>query len=164
MKKVSVVTMILMCVGVSSALLMSGCIGKKKAPETLKVINVLDKRLYDDCHIKGSINVPFQDVENKALSWDKSTKIVVYCSNYTCTASGFIAKMLTKMGFENVWAYEAGMVGWYKAGLPYEGPAKESYLELPNIPHENVEKGGVSVITTEELHALMKKELHLTEK
>src|SRR5260221_674614 len=69
----------------------------------LIVINVLDKNLYDDCHIKGSINVPFGEIKEYASKIDKSTPVVVYCSNYQCTASGAAAKMLQDMGFENVW-------------------------------------------------------------
>lgn len=164
MKRIIAASSMVLC-GVIATLFLTGCnFGKKQTPETLKVINVLDKNLYDDCHIKGSVHVPFEDVENKAMKWDKSTKIVVYCSNYTCTASGFIAKMLLKMGFEHVWAYEAGMVAWYQAGLPCDGPARQEYLKLTNNQHENVEKDGLSIISTEELKNLIEKELHLTEK
>ena len=46
---------------------LSGCVSSEKkeidAPKLL-VINVLDKALYDDCHITGSIHVPFDQVTN----------------------------------------------------------------------------------------------------
>ena len=41
---------------------------QQSAPQKqgLVVINVLDKELYDDCHIKGSMNIPFEKVDQLA--------------------------------------------------------------------------------------------------
>ena len=140
----------------------SGCWPKKSSEnDHLKVINVLDVSLYNDCHIKGSMHVPFDEFENQARKWLKDHKddmYVVYCSNYSCTASGYAAKMLKKMGFTHVWAYEAGMAGWYQAGMPCEGPAREAYLTMENVSHKDMGTGGFDVLTTEELKELMDKE------
>ena len=95
------------------AFVLTGCFDfKKQKVETLKVVNILDKYLYDDCHIQNSVHIPFADLEKQAQKWPKTMKIVIYCSNYSCSASGYAAKLLKKMGFEQVWAYEAGMAGW----------------------------------------------------
>jgi len=118
--------------------------------QKLVIINVLDKDLYDDCHIKGSINVPFEKIEEYADKLDKSKHVVLYCSNYMCTASGSSAKMLKRMGFENVWAYEAGMADWYQAKLPVEGPCKEAYLNVKIEKPEHVDDN-FPIITTNEL-------------
>ena len=40
--------------------------------QSMIVVNVLDKEMYDDCHIAGSIQVPFADVEKEAKKWDKT--------------------------------------------------------------------------------------------
>ena len=144
-----------------SLLFLTGCFQlKKQKVETIKIVNVLDKVFYDDCHIKNSVHVPFVDIEKYAQKWPRTTKIVVYCSNYSCTASGYAAKLLKKMGFEYVKAYEAGMAGWYQAQLPYEGPAKESYLTLENKPRELGSGDEDLVIMTQELKELMEKELN----
>ena len=41
--------------------ILSAC-GEKTVPELL-VINLLDKELYNDSHIRGSVNVPFDNIE-----------------------------------------------------------------------------------------------------
>lgn len=128
---------------------------------SLYVINVLDKELYDDCHIAGSTQVAFDAIENFAKDLDKNAEIVVYCSNYSCTASGYVAQQLTSLGFEKVWAYEAGMAEWHQMNVknpgkyPVEGACQKSYLiganEKPAIETENV----FAIITTDDLREKM---------
>ena len=43
----------------------SGCFDSSQKESKLVVINVLDQKYYDDCHIKGSINIPFDEFENQ---------------------------------------------------------------------------------------------------
>lgn len=129
-----------------------GC-NKKPGAEQLVVINVLDKKLFDDCHITGSINVPFDELEEFAGALDQTAHVVVYCSNYMCMASMEGARMFRQRGFENAWAYEAGMAGWYQDKLPYTGPAQEKYLTRENKPIERAEKD--LAIATQELQKKM---------
>ncbi len=139
--------------------LLPGCtwFGGTKTPSLL-VVNVLDKEIYNDCHIAGSIQVPFADFEKEAKTWNPATKVVIYCSGYMCTASGHAARMLKKLGFEKVWAYEEGMAGWKQAGLPTEGPCVSPYLDLPNEKLSDTVHEDVTVISTQELSDLMKSE------
>jgi len=105
--------------------------GSKKVEKQkgLVVINVLSKALYDDCHIKGSINVPFEKAEQYAQEKiDKLAQVVLYCSNFMCTSSSFVRKKLVSLGFKNVWVYEGGAAEWYQLGYPTEGPATMAYL------------------------------------
>lgn len=96
----------------------------------LVVINVLDKQWYDDCHIKGSINVPLEAIETYAQQLDpEASEIVLYCSNYFCTSSGYACKLLKNKGFKHVWAYEGGTAEWYQLGFPVEGPCEQEYLK-----------------------------------
>ncbi len=117
----------------------------------LKVVNVLELEQYQDCHIKGSIHVPFDKLEQFANGLNPDTELVFYCSNYRCTASGYAAKMFAKLGFKHALAYEAGVAEWFQTGLPVEGPCRASYLQIKMdpIPAET----GVSVISTSELKA-----------
>ncbi len=140
-----------------SLILLPGCFGESKEKDSgLKVINVLEEKFYDDAHIPGSIQIPIMEVEERAKAWPKDTKIVVYCSNYTCSASGTIARKLKdNLKFENVYAYEAGMAGWKQAGLPVEGPAKEGYLDMPNERLSDRKHTDVQEISTEELKKLL---------
>ena len=98
----------------------------------LYVINILDKPFYQDAHIKGSIHVPFMDLSEYAGKLDRNAEIVVYCSNYACSASGAAAQQLLDMGFTKVWAYEGGIAEWYQLNFPVEGPAEKEYLKAEN--------------------------------
>lgn len=129
----------------------------KDEHENVKVINVLDKQFYNDAHIPGSIQLSVVDVEQIAKKWKKNTTLVVYCSNYMCSASISVARKLKAMGFEKVFAYEAGMAGWKQAGLPVDGPAKESYLGLPNEKLSD-KKYDVEEISTQDLKKLLESE------
>lgn len=127
----------------------------------LYVINVLDKDQYEDCRIAGSINVPFEEVEAFAKDLDRKSEIVVYCANYSCTASSAAAQKLKEMGFENVWAYEGGTTEWYQMGLkaegkyPVLGTCQASYLSAANEHPVQAEQSSVSVINAEELREKM---------
>ena len=134
----------------------------------LRIVNVLDKEQFDDAHIKGSdtvasINVQMADLESAASAWDKTVPVVVYCSNYFCTASGEAAKKLTELGFTDVWAYEAGMAEWYqlhkvdKTGQEYliAGPAQQPYLEIV-IPKPKKEHEDIRIISSQELQKMIK--------
>jgi 3-mercaptopyruvate sulfurtransferase SseA len=93
-------------------------------------------------------------MEAFAKTLNKKTHVVVYCSNYRCTASGSVVKMLKRMGFESVWAYEGGIAEWYQRGLPVEGPCEKGYLQQVVEPGKH-EIEGVSVISAQELKQKM---------
>lgn len=143
---------------------LTGCFNfgsnKSKIPEML-LVNVLDKEFYDDCHISGSIHVSLSDFQKTSDSWPKTTKVVLYCSNYSCTASTSMCRKLIKKGFEFVRDYEEGMAGWYQEHLknpdayPVEGPCKSSYLTMENNKLEGIDMQGVQGITTQELKSLL---------
>jgi len=131
--------------------LLSGCgCFKHEAGPQLLIINVLDPELFNDCHIDGSINVQFEQLESFASHLDHNTHVVIYCSNYKCTASLFGARLLKKMGFDHVWAYEAGMAGWFQQKLPSVGPAKQAYLTMENEPFEDESEKDL-IISTQDL-------------
>lgn len=89
---------------------------------TLIVINVLPQEYYTKCHIRGSINVPLEQLQGVANeSWDKHDKIVVYCANYECSASKSAFKLLHKLGFTQVCAYEGGIKEWCQKEYPIVG-------------------------------------------
>lgn len=141
-------------------IVLSGCkfFNKQASSQTKKtglvVVNVLDKELFDDCHIKDSINIPFESLEMFDTMIDKDAEIVCYCSNYFCSASGQACKILKEQGFEHVAAYEGGTAEWFQEGLPVEGPSKSSYLQKyvePTTGHDP----DVTVITMNDLATKM---------
>ena len=138
-----------------SLLVVSGCEmpwTKKEEPKLL-VVNVLNRDLYDDCHIPGSIHVDFMDVMDKAKEWSKSTKIVIYCANYACTASSSAVRSLKNEGFD-AYEYGAGMAGWFQAGYPVVGQAQSPYLHQANEPHAESAQD-LPTISTEALKKLL---------
>lgn len=117
------------------------------------IVNVLEKEYFDDCHIKGSINVPFENLQQYAVDhWDKEkTEIVVHCSNYSCGASGEGYKMLTKLGFKHVWAFEGGTAEAKSAGISVEGACAQPYLKDYKKPEMYSHKESVAIISVEDL-------------
>jgi rhodanese-related sulfurtransferase len=104
---------------------------KKKMEETsgLLVVNVLPADSFNDCHITSSINIPLEELEEHAKEWPKHKKIVVYCAHDQCPLSHRAYELLTKLGFQNVFAYEGGIKEWHKKGLPTKGECKADFLK-----------------------------------
>ncbi len=140
------------------ALLLPGCWPEQKTEKKsgLVVVNVLDEEFYEDCHIKGSLNIPFEKIDDLADTIDKNAQVVMYCSNYQCTSSDYAARRLCKKGFSNVCVYEAGMAEWYQQGLPVEGEQKKTYLKKPCYQLSQNESSEIPVISTSELAQKMK--------
>ena len=122
----------------------------------MMLINVLPKEMYEDCHIKGSINVPFDQLSSFAQDLEKEQPIAVYCASYTCKSSRKAWELLNEMGFTQLWAYEGGMAEWYHAGFPYEGACKAPYLSKEIEKPEEVPEG-IKQIEAEELRFLLEK-------
>lgn len=122
--------------------------GKKTG---LVVVNVLEQELFDDCHIKGSMNIPFEKIDELADTIDKGAQVVIYCSNYQCTSSEFVAKQMRSQGFSDVSVYEAGMAEWYQKGLPVEGDCKKAYLKKTCSKFAEDDVSEIPVISTQEL-------------
>jgi rhodanese-related sulfurtransferase len=136
---------------ISISILFFGC-GEKKTK--LYLVNVLEKELFDDAHIPGSIHVPYQDLLKVSTTWDKNAEIILYCSNTMCLASCEGVKQLKALGFKNVRAYEEGIAGWFQAGHNVVGKHQEEYL---NYKICNNSPNCDEVISTEQLKELLKK-------
>lgn len=131
---------------------LTGCWGSSKKDEApqLVVINVLDPSYYQDCHIRGSINVPFEQFEEKIKTLSKNNSYVVYCSNYACTAAPYAVKMMLDAGFASAALFPGGIVDWYQQKLPYDGPAQLQYLQEENEAMDD-DHDGLPVISAQEL-------------
>lgn len=139
---------------IASLMVLSGCdlFKSQQSPKVL-VVNVLNEDLYNDCHIPGSIQVDFDKVAEVSKKWSKSSKIVIYCANYACSASASAARDLKAQGFD-AYEYGAGTAGWLQAGLPVVGSAQSPYLHQSNEqPSESAHD--VPEMTTEELQLLL---------
>jgi rhodanese-related sulfurtransferase len=139
-------------------ILLPGCWDKHNSDKNkLLVLNILDSELYQDCHISGSLSVPLDDLETYVRDLDVNREIIVYCSNYLCTASAYAAELLQKLGFKQVYAYEAGLAEWHQRGLPTIGSAQQRYLNIVVAPpkESDINDHKIKIITTEALAAKM---------
>jgi rhodanese-related sulfurtransferase len=88
------------------------------------IVEVLGMDAYTEFHLPGAVNVPigrddFDGLIQKAAP-DRSQTIVVYCYDRDCTASPKAAERLERLGYSDVYDYEAGKMDWKDAGQPIE--------------------------------------------
>jgi rhodanese-related sulfurtransferase len=103
-----------------------------------KIINVLAPSVYEDCHIKDTVNVPLDQLVEYVKRFPKDTEFIVYCAHSACPLSREAYHVLNDLGYTNIVAYEGGIAQWYQQGLPVEGPCKEDYLREPHsMPGED---------------------------
>lgn len=146
------------CVSLS---LLTGCMGdKKETSEELYIIDVNSPEQYKDAHIKGAVHSDLTNLENITKNWNKNASVVIYCSNYMCSASGLAVKKLKDLGFKNVRAYEGGMAEWYQLNknnkdFAFEGTAQDAYLTV-EIPKPEHKESDTDVINAEDLQKKMK--------
>ena len=85
------------------------------------IVNVLAKSAYDDVHIRGSISIPFDQIEGDGWKQlDRRKKVITYCASSTCNASKKAAAILMGRGL-NAAAYEGGIKEWVESRLPTDG-------------------------------------------
>jgi len=60
------------------------------------------------------------DIKAPQMLTDKTAKIVVYCSNASCSNSSEAAARLSQLGYTNVFKYAEGKQDWVEAGLAIE--------------------------------------------
>jgi len=92
------------------------------------IINVLDEETYVDCHITGSINVPYDNIIEILASWDKEREIVLYCAQHSCPKSNQTYELLESMGFQHIYQYPGGIKEWLKKGFDCSGTCTQKYL------------------------------------
>lgn len=85
------------------------------------IVNVLASQAYDKLHIRNSVSVPYDRLENGELDdAGKEKKIIIYCASYSCGASRKAAALLREKGID-AYAYEGGIKEWAESGYPTDG-------------------------------------------
>jgi rhodanese-related sulfurtransferase len=85
----------------------------------LKLVNCLDDWMFRAKRIPGSIH--FVNLKHALDTLDPKEEIIVYCSNFGCTASVLVYQQLVDHGFQNLRHYAGGIADWEDAGYPLEG-------------------------------------------
>lgn len=77
---------------------------------------------YDQGHIKGAVNLPWQEVDERFMEvadrLEGGKTIICYCDGKYCELSHDLALFLADMGFEDAKVLVDGWTKWRKAGLP----------------------------------------------
>lgn len=87
-----------------------------------QIVDVRSGGEYEMGHIPGAINVPVDEVQAGAASWDREANYVVYCA--TGSRSAAAVQTLQTMGFKNIDHFAQGIQAW--TGELEKGPATES--------------------------------------
>ena len=89
--------------------------------EKFKLVEVLSEESYNEGHIPGAINIPFDKLRSLADKvLEKNDVITVYCGSYSCQRRTKAAKLLLDLGYENTLDFKAGKRGWAHSGLKLE--------------------------------------------
>lgn len=94
----------------------------KENEEQFQLVEVLSPSEYQEWHIPDAINIPGDQIKEKASEHlDKNDIVVVYCASYTCHASTKAARALMELGYNNVLDFKAGKKIWHREGLERAG-------------------------------------------
>lgn len=105
---------------------------KVEAGDDMIVIDTMPADFYAKGHVPGAQNAVMPktgladatDAEKEAfaalLGDDKQKTIVIYCGFTACGRSDAGAAYAKELGYENVYRYPGGIIGWRDAGLAEE--------------------------------------------
>jgi rhodanese-related sulfurtransferase len=96
---------------------------KIESGDDFVLVDALAPMSYAASHLPGAVNMPPEWVDERAarLIPERTSEIVVYCSDSACDASVTVAGRLIELGYRNVLHYAEGKRDWMDAGLPLEG-------------------------------------------
>ena len=106
-----------------------GSIGRESLQQKIEsgdefvLVDALSPMSYATSHLPRAINLPPDSVDGRAQRRipDRTTEVIVYCSDAACNSSVIVAKRLIELGYRNVSHYAEGKNDWVAAGLPLEG-------------------------------------------
>jgi rhodanese-related sulfurtransferase len=86
------------------------------------LVDALAPMAFARSRLPRAINLPPDWVDERAPRRipDRTTEIVVYCSDADCESSAIVGKRLLELGYERVGHYAGGKRDWVAAGLPLE--------------------------------------------
>jgi len=79
--------------------------------ERIQIVDVLSAKMYEECHIPGSINIPINELWIRSKELDKEKEVVTVC-RYGITSYHAARFLKERMGFKNVKSLEGGKTVW----------------------------------------------------
>jgi rhodanese-related sulfurtransferase len=106
----------------------SGSLAKQLYDRNALFIDARTKPEFDSLHIKGAINIPYEDFHNLPVEqrkemmrkYNKDGIIIVYCKGGKCEVSIDLAYDIARLGFRSVSIYRGGIHEWKDSGYPVE--------------------------------------------
>jgi len=85
--------------------------------KSILIIDVRSDVEFEVVHIKGAVHVAWGQLNfgkdlGEAVNGNKSATIAFYCNGVTCAKSYHAAEDAQKLGFTNVFVYDAGVLDW----------------------------------------------------
>jgi rhodanese-related sulfurtransferase len=80
------------------------------------LIDVLDESSFQEEHIPGAVNIPLDQLGEKAKTFKKNQRIVVYGRTHDDDSSNRAAELLETLGFRKVSDFDGGVHAWKQAG------------------------------------------------
>ena len=107
-----IISLIIIC------LLLTACGNKYETIDTNKALELIDsgaividvrtKEEYDEGHIKGSINIPVDEIDK--IDYDKDDTLIIYCA--TGIRSQNAINKLVDMGYTSLYNLDGGLLNW----------------------------------------------------
>ncbi len=82
-------------------------------------VTLIDVRAADEFgagHLRASVNVPLDELAQRANDFDKSRPVLLVCAGGVRAQRG--AAQLRRAGFSEVYVLEGGFTAWQSQGLP----------------------------------------------
>ncbi|MCE0557470.1 rhodanese-like domain-containing protein [Motilimonas sp. E26] len=90
----------------------------QQSEKPMQLLDVRTPAEFAQGHIKGAMNIPYDQLDQQLASLDKDTEIVVYCRSGRRAA--IAEDVLMSNGLLKVSHLEGDMLGWQAKGLPVE--------------------------------------------
>jgi rhodanese-related sulfurtransferase len=89
---------------------------------SVKIVDARSAQYDDGKRIPGALVIPANATTEYIATHlpNKEARIIVYCSNPECRASGMLAERLVQMGYKKVWKYPGGIKEWVESGQKVE--------------------------------------------
>lgn len=96
-----------------------------------QVIDVRTPGEFQMGHIPGAVNVPVDQLEAEAQSWDKEATYLIYCA--TGQRSATAVETMKALGFNNIKHFSAGIQAW-SGKLETGGESSSKTIETAGRP------------------------------
>ncbi len=84
--------------------------------EEFILVDVLPSQHFQQEHIPGAINIPLEELAEKASTLPKNKRVIVYGDEHKDAHSEKAAELLESLGFRKVADFDGGLDAWKHAG------------------------------------------------